>query len=168
MNIQECTAVSEKDLSTAVFDEQGALYTFRYQKLIKCPNIKGFVQIHPNTRYIANYAFSGCELNKILLPNSIKAIGHHAFHASSLEFIEIPDSVQIIGHDAFRWCENLQYVSLPSQLSELQKSTFQKCKCLKSIYIPESVLSIEGGCFYYSIYNHRTTKTNQKYPSVNL
>ena len=147
MNIQECTAVSEKDLSTAVFDEQGALYTFRYQKLIKCPNIKGFVQIHPNTRYIANYAFSGCELNKILLPNSIKAIGHHAFHASSLEFIEIPDSVQIIGHDAFRWCENLQYVSLPSQLSELQKSTFQKCKCLKSLYIPESVLSIEGGCF---------------------
>ena len=22
--------------------------------------------------------------------------------------------------------------------------------------------------FHYSIYNHRTTKTNQKYPSVNL
>ena len=22
--------------------------------------------------------------------------------------------------------------------------------------------------FYYCIYNHRTTKTNQKYPSVNL
>lgn len=24
------------------------------------------------------------------------------------------------------------------------------------------------GIFYFCIYNHRTTKTNQKYPSVNL
>jgi len=31
--------------------------------------------------------------------------------------------------------------------------------------IRESIKDIE---FYNSIYNHRTTKTNQKYPSVNL
>jgi len=29
-------------------------------------------------------------------------------------------------------------------------------------------MSIGDGAFYNCIYNHRTTKTNQKYPSVNL
>ena len=30
------------------------------------------------------------------------------------------------------------------------------------------MLTIEVLKFYLCIYNHRTTKTNQKYPSVNL
>ncbi len=32
----------------------------------------------------------------------------------------------------------------------------------------ESFILIDISSFLYSIYNHRTTKTNQKYPSVNL
>lgn len=36
------------------------------------------------------------------------------------------------------------------------------------ITIPNSVTNIGEGAFSFSIYNHRTTKTNQKYPSVNL
>ncbi len=36
------------------------------------------------------------------------------------------------------------------------------------ITIPNSVTNIGEGAFANCIYNHRTTKTNQKYPSVNL
>lgn len=39
---------------------------------------------------------------------------------------------------------------------------------LRSITIPNSVTEINYNAFYNCIYNHRTTKTNQKYPSVNL
>ncbi|WP_262434010.1 leucine-rich repeat domain-containing protein [Jilunia laotingensis] len=39
---------------------------------------------------------------------------------------------------------------------------------LASIVIPSSVTSIGNSAFADCIYNHRTTKTNQKYPSVNL
>ena len=45
---------------------------------------------------------------------------------------------------------------------------FYKCSGLTSINIPNGVTKIENGVFYDCIYNHRTTKTNQKYPSVNL
>ena len=43
-----------------------------------------------------------------------------------------------------------------------------KCSSLTSIEIPASVETIKASAFKGCIYNHRTTKTNQKYPSVNL
>ena len=45
---------------------------------------------------------------------------------------------------------------------------FWDCNGLTSINIPNSVTSIGEWAFQGCIYNHRTTKTNQKYPSVNL
>ena len=40
--------------------------------------------------------------------------------------------------------------------------------CKTSITIGDSNFAHEMSTFSYCIYNHRTTKTNQKYPSVNL
>lgn len=45
---------------------------------------------------------------------------------------------------------------------------FYKCINLSHITIPANVEEIGPTAFYKCIYNHRTTKTNQKYPSVNL
>ena len=45
---------------------------------------------------------------------------------------------------------------------------FANCICLTSVTIPNSVTTIGEDAFAGCIYNHRTTKTNQKYPSVNL
>ena len=48
------------------------------------------------------------------------------------------------------------------------ESSFAKCSHLSSVIIPNSVTDIRDFAFSDCIYNHRTTKTNQKYPSVNL
>ena len=59
--------------------------------------------------------------------------------------IIIGDSVTTIGYSAFRGCSSLTSVTIPNSVTTIGNSAFGLC-----------------------IYNHRTTKTNQKYPSVNL
>ena len=53
-------------------------------------------------------------------------------------------------------------------ITSIGERAFSDCSGLTSINIPNSVTKIENGAFSECIYNHRTTKTNQKYPSVNL
>ena len=47
-------------------------------------------------------------------------------------------------------------------------NAFESCLYLKEVIIPDSVIKLGNNTFLSCIYNHRTTKTNQKYPSVNL
>ena len=47
-------------------------------------------------------------------------------------------------------------------------STPWRYSVVKRIIIGDSVTTIGNSAFRDCIYNHRTTKTNQKYPSVNL
>ena len=50
----------------------------------------------------------------------------------------------------------------------IPEEAFKNCTNLKSIILPQKTLALGYESFLNCIYNHRTTKTNQKYPSVNL
>ena len=89
-------------------------------------------------------------------------------YCSSLTSINIPESVTDIGNSAFQECSSLTSINIPESVTCIEANAFQECSSLTSINIPESVTCIGGGAFQKCIYNHRTTKTNQKYPSVNL
>ena len=116
----------------------------------------------------------------------------------SLTCITIPSSVvTIIGNPFFYWHGNLYNESkafmyedhvlfnknkttliayraketnytIPNSVTTIGEDAFSYCNSLTSINIPNSVTTIGEGAFINCIYNHRTTKTNQKYPSVNL
>ena len=58
--------------------------------------------------------------------------------------------------------------TIPPSVTAISNSAFSGCRSLTSITIPPSVTAIGNHAFDCCIYNHRTTKTNQKYPSVNL
>ena len=51
---------------------------------------------------------------------------------------------------------------------EIGEKAFTDCSRLTSLTLPVGITSIGYDAFDGCIYNHRTTKTNQKYPSVNL
>ena len=80
----------------------------------------------------------------------------------------IPNSVTTIGNSAFKRCSSLTRINIPNSVTTIGRGAFSRCNSLTSITIPNSVVTIIGNPFSRCIYNHRTTKTNQKYPSVNL
>ena len=87
---------------------------------------------------------------------------------SGVKRITIGDSVTSIGNSAFRGCISLTSVTIPNSVTTIGNSAFSGCSSLTSVTIPNSVTTIGEYTFRICIYNHRTTKTNQKYPSVNL
>ena len=128
------------------------------------------INIPDSVTNIGNHAFHDCKsLTSIKIPNSVTNIGDHAFyHCESLTKINIPNSVTNIGDEAFSWCNSLTSIKIPNSVTNIGDEVFKDCSSLTSIKIPNSVTNIGNYAFHGCIYNHRTTKTNQKYPSVNL
>ena len=104
-----------------------------------------------------------------IIPDGVINIGYNAFgRCDSLTNIKIPNSVTNIGDGAFASCSSLTSINIPNSVTNIGDRAFAWCKSLTNINIPNSVTNIEFCTFCRCIYNHRTTKTNQKYPSVNL
>ena len=115
------------------------------------------------------------------MPKGLITIGEKAFYNSLLTSILIPANVETIEAAAFKGCTNLTSVTFgrnsnlkiikggyDTHYEHINYGAFTDCTALKSIEIPASVEIIGVSAFFNCIYNHRTTKTNQKYPSVNL
>ena len=118
------------------------------------------------TRFSPEQSFNGqTELTSVTIPPTVTSIGSFA-GCYKLTKMVIPNTVtEMTGN--FNDCPLLKEVVLPENLKSLT-SSFSNCTSLETITIPKSVESINGYLFTGCIYNHRTTKTNQKYPSVNL
>ena len=93
---------------------------------------------------------------------------HLISYCSSKTIYSVPSTVKTIGDDAFWECYSLTSITLPEGLKTIGYFAFWECDSLTSITLPEGLETIGVGAFMNCIYNHRTTKTNQKYPSVNL
>ena len=142
------TEVTDEKCNTLVKDEFGAIYSRYWKKLFSAPrSLSGEYSIRKGVKVIGNSAFSRCYF---------------------LTSINIPNSVTTIGNRAFASCYHLISINIPNIVTTIGNGAFAECNSLTSINIPNSVTTIGDGAFWYCIYNHRTTKTNQKYPSVNL
>lgn len=166
------TKVTEEDIKNGLEDEYGVTYSKDGKRLLKAPSWKryGHYMIKEGTKVICDRAFLWCDsLTSINIPDSVTSIGDSAFTGcESLTSISIPDSVTFFGDLAFSLCSSLACINIPGGVTSIGKGAFSSCNSLTSINIPDSVIKMTGNPFCNSIYNHRTTKTNQKYPSVNL
>ena len=89
------------------------------------------------------------------------------YNCNELAEITWGNALVSIGEDAFFACKRLKKIDLKS-VQNIGNTAFSGCAALEEIFIPKTLEELGYSAFYNCIYNHRTTKTNQKYPSVNL
>lgn len=144
------------------------------------------------TEVIADAAFSGCKIEKIFFPPSLKNIRPYAFSEVftlknlvlpegmekidslafadffSLESITIPNSVRTIGECAFKNCERLKSIRLPKGIKRIERRTFDCCYELKYVYIPENLDFIAEDCFdnCYNLERIEVAPSNREFCSV--
>ncbi len=140
--------VSADNKRYCVYD--GILYDKEYNILICLPLGKkidankefyhdGF-DFEEGTEGIAGYAFAGCMISKIDLPNTIHFIGDGAFAVCrGLNSIRIPNKVTTISAETFSNCENLAKVTLPDNIREIGDRAFNECVSLSEINIPQNL-----------------------------
>ena len=109
---------------------------------------------------------SGGSYNEIHTEGEIPQLMFDQCH--SLKKIILPNLCTGIAGFAFNDCKYLEEVKIPENCTFIGNCAFYECKSLLSVDIPSTMTAIGDAAFYNCIYNHRTTKTNQKYPSVNL
>ena len=177
--------------TVALKDEQGKiLQTIIFRQLGTC------TEVHVETKgelenELAGYDYANIESLKItgvlndvdflfiyrMMPNlknldiaevNITALPIQAFYKSTnVENLILPNTLITIGEEMF-YQSKLKTVVIPANATTIGNSAFEQCASLISIDIPANVETIGTAVFWGCIYNHRTTKTNQKYPSVNL
>lgn len=97
---------------------------------------------------IGNGAFSGQQLNTVVLNNNLQTIGSSAFaNNTNLTNIVIPDSVTSIGASAFSGCTSLSSTTLSENLTSIPNNLFYQAG-LTSIKVPEKVKIIGSSAFY--------------------
>ena len=102
--------------------------------------------IQDNIKVINPGAFANSSnLTKVVLPDTITAIGANAFYSSTLTSIDIPDSVTFIGNNAFRY-NLLTSVVIPDNVTAISPYAFLG-NGLISVKIPDSVKTIGTSAF---------------------
>lgn len=124
-----------------LFDKNGGLVDFVKTKQ------KGSYTIPIGTACVREDAFLYCDIEKIIMPETIDSIGNGAFaNCRNLSEINFPQSLRKIGETAFANCD-FSDISLPEKLEYIGSTAFTDCKKISSIKIPDNVIYLGGLAF---------------------
>ncbi len=109
-------------------------------------------------------------LEKIVLPDTLKKVGEYAFYASLRETkkLELPDSVEEIECCAFaqkNYYKGFAEIQLPKKLRSIGELAFA-AQAMTSITIPENVESMEGYIFEDCLLLEKVIIKSKKLKSV--
>lgn len=86
-------------------------------------------------QYLENVSFKGSEIEKVVLPDSLKEIQDEAFsYCDYLESIVIPKNVEKIGSNAFNECESLREVEFLCKNADVAFDAFNETYGIETVY----------------------------------
>lgn len=131
--------LDNENLSAAVTAPPSSSYSGN----IVIPETVSFKEADYVVNAVDSFAFAGCTLQSIHLPNTLTSIGKYAFYNTwGFTSIDIPEGVTSIPFGAFISSHNLSHVNLPSTLLSIGDFAFFECENLCDITIPSSVTSL--------------------------
>lgn len=92
---------------------------------------------------IKAYAFMGCDVKSIQIPETVTVIGAGAFQScKALESVNLPSGITEIDFHTFDGCASLKEIIIPSGVTIIRDEAFAGCVACMSIVIPASVTEI--------------------------
>ena len=97
---------------------------------------------------IGNSAFYGCvKLSEIQLPNGLISIGESTFEGCvNLTEIDLPEGLLTIGKSAFK-SSGLRRIGFPNTLQTIGEEAFAGCHSITSIMLPNSLVDLGKSAF---------------------
>lgn len=126
-------------------DNQGCVYNKKKTVLLFAIYNVDKVVIPKSVKTIGELAFDGTTLTSVKIPNSVIKIERDAFcDCQYLKSVNIPDSVKNIGGWAFAYCDGLKQVTIGKNVSFLGKYAFENCYMLEKVTIHSNKLKKIG------------------------
>lgn len=100
------------------FEEiDGVIYTRDRKTLVACSISKKHVEVLNGTEEISTNAFTHCNIEEVILPDSLKTIGGMAFaDCGMLRSVKFGNGLKVIDMSAFAWCPNFKHIDFTSSL----------------------------------------------------
>jgi len=97
------------------------------------------ISLGSSIKKIGDYAFGGCNIEAIILPDELEELGDYSFDDCGLTEITIPENIKSIGRRCFGNCDSLKNVILPDCLTDIPDEIFLDCDNLEEIDLPSSL-----------------------------
>ena len=147
-------------------DDCGVFYSKDGKRLLFAPITSNEYLIRTGTIAIASYAFNWhfyeagsflytnrCvypkNIIKLLIPNSVIAIGSEAFCGNeAITNVIVSSNLEYIGHKAFSGCWKMTDFVIPNSLKYIESEAFDGCyNAFKQLVIPDSIKHIGSHAF---------------------
>jgi len=152
---------SFKEIDGVIFDKTG--YTLNIYPVYKTD---ATYEIPESVYEIAGGAFSGSQLQSIVLPDNVRKISESAFRNSQkLQTVVIPGNVSSIDAYAFADCVMLNDLVIPAAVANLGDYAFAGCTSLTNLILEERKTEMTVGAHLFDGCTSLTTVF--EFPGVN-